>query len=179
MLTDQEVLKIFSWQPYRDDWPVDRNQKDHNIGSYYGSLINNLTKNTMFDTYYSEEGGLGNYLEFICYPKECITYEGNAILVCISLCAPIAAYGQITLNKRGKYIAFGGLFRAEEIGDIPDNSLASIVNEIKSILSQQNLSLLDKKFASKQLPDEIVEALRNDNHNNGNQYLHGIFQKTD
>ena len=108
-----------------------------------------------------------------------ITDEGNAILVCISLCAPIAAYGQITLNKRVNYIACGGLFRAEEIGDIPDNSLASIVNEIKSILSQQNLSLLDKKFASKQLPDEIVEALRNENHMMVVNICMEYFKKTD
>jgi hypothetical protein len=88
MLTDQEINKIFSWQPYRDDWAIDRNQKNDNISSYYGNLINYLTKNSSFDTYYSEDGGLGNYLDFICYPKGYITYEGNAILVCISLCAP-------------------------------------------------------------------------------------------
>lgn len=64
----------------------------------------------MFDTYYSEDGGLGNYLEFICYPKGHDTYEGNAVLVCVSLCAPIAAYGQTTLNKGANFIGRGGLF---------------------------------------------------------------------
>ena len=62
---------------------------------------------------------------------------------------------------------------------MPDNSLTIIVNEVKPTLFQQNLSLLDKEFASKQLPHEIVEALRNENHNDGSQYLHGTFQKTD
>ena len=179
MLTEQEANKIFSWQPYRDDWTVDRNQVKDNINSYYGDLISNLTKNPLFDTYYSEDGGLGNYLEFICYPKGHISYKGNAILVCISLCAPIAAYGQTTFTKEVDFIGWGGLFSANQIGDITDITLRSIENEIKSILLRQNLSLLDKEFASKQLPDEVIEALKYENHNDGSQYLQGIFQKTD
>jgi hypothetical protein len=179
MLTDQEVTKIFSWQPYRDNWAVDRNQTYDNINSFYGDLIEKLTNNAMFDTYYSEDGGLGNYLEFICYPKGHNTYKGNAVLVCVSLCAPIAAYGETTLSKGVDFIGWGGLFRADDIGDITDTSLKSIESEIKSVLLQHNLSFLDKEFASRQLPDEVVEELKYENHNDGSQYLHGIFQKTD
>lgn len=179
MLTDQEVNKIFSWLPYRDSWTVDRNQRNDNINTNYGDLIAKLTQNVLFDTYYSEDGGIGNYLEFICYPKGHSTYDGNAILLCVSLCAPLAAYGQTTLSKETDFIGWGGLFSADNIGDITDPSLTSIENEIKSILLQQNLSLLDKEFASRQLPYEVAEALKNENHNQGNQYLHGMFQKTD
>lgn len=113
-MSDQEVNRVFSWRPYRDDWTVDRNKRDDNIESYYGELIHNLTKNPSFDTYYSEGGGLGNYLEFFCYPEGHRTYTGNAILVCVSLCAPIAAYGQTTLNKQLDFIGFGSIFRPEE-----------------------------------------------------------------
>lgn len=179
MLTDQEVNKVFSWLPYRDSWTVDRNQRNDNINTYYGDLIKKLTQNILFDTYYSEDGGLGNYLEFICYPKGHSTYAGNAVLVCVSLCAPIAAYGQTTLSKGTDFIGWGGLFNADKICNIADTSLTGIENEIKSILFQQNLSLLDKEFASRQLPDEVAEALTSENHNEGSQYLHGIFQKTD
>lgn len=179
MLTEQEVNKIFSWLPYRDSWTVDRNQVDDNIKSYYGNVINSMTENPLFDTYYSEDGGLGNYLEFICYPKGHTTYEGNAILVCISLCAPIAAYGQTTLSKGVDFIGWGGLFSTYKIGNIDDITLTSIENEIKSVLLHNNLSLLDREFASRQLPDEVVEALQDENHNDGNQYLQGIFQKND
>lgn len=179
MLTEQEVNKIFSWLPYRDSWVVDRNQVNDNIQSYYGNLINSLNENSLFDTYYTEDGGLGNYLEFICYPKGHDLYQGNAITVCVSLCAPIAAYGQTTLNKGVDFIGWGSLFSADKIGDIPDNSLRLIENEVKSVLLQNNLSLLDKEFASRQLPDELIEYMQNENHNDGNQYLHGIFQKTD
>lgn len=179
MLTEQEVNKIFSWQPYRDNWIVDRNQTDDNIDAYYGDLISKLTQNIFFDTYYSEDGGLGNYLEFICYPKGHDTYNGNAIIVCISLCAPIAAYGQTTFTKMHNFNGWGGLFSADKIGEIPDSSLTIIEEEIKALLLQHNLTLLDKEFARKQLPDEVIEALKDENHNDGIQYLHGIFQKTD
>jgi hypothetical protein len=50
--TEEELNKNFSWLPYRQDWPVDRNQKEDNILSYYGDLVNSLTKNDSFDTYY-------------------------------------------------------------------------------------------------------------------------------
>ena len=179
MLTDQEVNKIFSWLPYRDNWIVDRNQNDDNIIAFYGDLILKLTKNPLFDTYYSEDGGLGNYLEFLCYPKGQDTYQGSAIIVCISLCAPIAAYGQTTLSKTPDSTGWGGLFRADEIGNITDTTLINIEKEIKSILLDHNLIMLNKEFASKQLPDEVIEAIRHENHNNGDQYLQGIFQKTD
>ena len=152
---------------------------DDNIQSYYGELIHNLSNNPSFDTYFAEDGGLGNYLEFFCYPKGHTTYTGYAILVCISLCAPIAAYGQTTLNKQVDSIGWGSLFSPDEMYTITDVSLTSIENEIKSILLRQNLSLLDKDFASRLLPEEVVESLKNENHNDGNQFLHGIFQKTD
>jgi hypothetical protein len=179
MLTDQEVNKIFSWQPYRDDWPVDRSQTDDNINSFYGDVIDKLTNNALFDTYYSEDGGLGNYLEFICYPKGLDTYKGNAVLVCVSVCAPIAAYGQTALWKETDSIGWGGLFSADKIGDITDTSLKSIESEIRSVLLGHNLTFLDKEFASRQLPDEVIEELKYENHNNGSLYLHGLFQKTD
>jgi hypothetical protein len=179
MLTEQELYNIFSWLPYRESWTVDRNQIDDNIESYYGNAINSLTKNTFFDTHYSENGGLGNYIEFICYPPGHKTYEGNAILVCISLCAPIAAYGQTSFHKNDTSIGWDGLFSADKTGEITDSCLDAIENEIKTILFINKLSILDKEFASRQLPDKIVEALLNENLNFGNQYLHGIFQTTD
>lgn len=179
MLTEQEVNKIFSWLPYRDSWTVDRNQIDDNINAYYGDIISKLTQNSLFDTYYSEDGGLGNYLEFMCYPKGNDIYQGNAIIVCISLCAPIAAYGQTTFSKTRDSTGLGGLFTADEIGNITDTSLTNIEKEIKSLLLHHNLSLLDKEFASKQLPAEVIEYMKHENHNDGDQYLQGIFQKTD
>lgn len=178
ILTDQEANKVFSWLPYRDDWAVDRNQVNDNIKSYYGSLINEFTKNNFFETYYSQDGGLSNYLEFICYPAGHDTYEGNAILVCVSLCSPIAAYGQTHFIKTTN--SWGWHFiEPETIGHINDYTLTASTNEIIGILKKHKLKLLDKEFACKLLPNEVVEALKYENHNEGNQYLHGIFQVTD
>lgn len=179
MLTDQEVNKIFSWQPYRQDWPIDNKQIAHNITSHYGYLIKSFTENELFDTHFSEDGGLGNYLEFICYPCDPKIYNGNAVMVCISLCSPVAAYGQTTFTKEIDFIGWGGLFSPDKIGLISDGSLTNIEEEVKSILIKYNLTFLDKDFASRPLPSEVAENLLYENHNKGNQYLHGIFQKSD
>ena len=178
MLTEQEVNKIFSWLPYRDDWAVDRNQVDDNIEDYYGGLIKELTKNNLFDTYYSQDGGISNYLEFICYPTGHDTYNDNAILVCVSLCSPIAAYGKTTFTKTSD--SWGWSFiEPETIGLISDKNLADIETEINSILKKHKLNLVDKEFACRTLPNEIIEAIKYENHNQGIQYLHGLFQVND
>lgn len=179
MLTDQEANRIFSWLPYRDDWTVDRNKTNDKISEHYGDLIKSLTQNKLFDSYYSEDGGLGNYLEFFCFPSGHQTYEGNAIIVCISLCAPIAAYGQTTFQKTYNSYGWGDFFSPDKIGFISDAMLERIEKEIQTILANNNLTLVDKEFASKPLPVEIAENLQYENHNEGNQYLHGLFQKTD
>jgi hypothetical protein len=179
MLTDQEVYKIFSWQPYREDWIVDRNQTDDKINSYYGNLIKNLTQHTLFDTHYSEDGGTGNYLEFMCYPGGHREYHGNAILVCVSLCAPYAAYGQITIFKEQHSFGWGYMFSPDKAYKISDVVLKEIEDIIKQILQQNNCHLLNKEFLSRQLPGEVVEDLKHENHNEGTQYFHGLFQKID
>lgn len=180
MLTEEELNKIFSWLPYRNEWPVNRNEKEDNIIGYYGKLIESITHNNSFETYYSEDGGLANYLEFVCYLSSINDeQEVNAILVCISLCAPIAVYGQITIYKTSNSFGSSGLFSPNNIGIITDNNLLGIEKEIKNILLYNNLGLLDKELASKLLPLDFFESSEYENHNKGNQYLHGIFQIID
>jgi hypothetical protein len=179
MLTKNELSAIFSWQPYRKDWAVDRNHINDNIQAFYGRLIKQLRYNPFFETYYSEDGGLGNYLEFICYPKGNDSYRGNAVLLCISLCAPVAAYGQTTVSKEVDSISWSGLFAAEHTGLVTDPALTAIEREIQSLLHQHDLSLIDQMFASESLPVELAEEMQKENHNSGSQYLHGLFQKTD
>ena len=179
ILTEQEANKIFSWQPYRDDWTVDRNKIEDNIESYYGNLIKDFMNNSSFDTFFSEDGGLGNYLEFICNPAGHVEYEGNGILVCISLCSPYCTYGQITIYKDQKSFGRSNIFNPENAYQISDPHLFQIENSIIDIFKSHNISLLDTEFLSKQLPLEIAQNLKFENHNKGSQYLHGIFQKTD
>ena len=179
MLTEQELQRIFSWQPYRQDWPVDRNRKEDGIDDYFGDLIKHLTENDLFDCYFSENGGLGNYLEFICYPKNSSSGKANAIMVCVCLCAPIAAYGHTSVYKTPDSFGWGGLFSPNAVGIVRDQELVNIEKAILDILKASNLLLLDQEFASRPLPNDVVENMRYENHNEGNQYLHGLFQKTD
>jgi hypothetical protein len=179
MLTQEELDRIFAWNPYRDDWPVNRNVHDDNIGSHYGELIHSLTHNNFFESYYSEDGGMANYLEFVCFPLERNYESGYAILVCISLCSPYAAYGQTTFHKTNNFFGWGGMFPAEDIGVITDPRLVKIEQEIRLILARQGLFLIDSDLACRPLPEEIALQLESENHNEGRQYLHGIFQKSD
>jgi hypothetical protein len=179
MFSDREINKIFSWVPYREDWPIDRNQRNDGIEEFYGDLIRNLTENNLFDTEYSERGEMGNYLEFICYPSGWSIYNGNAIIVCVSLCAPIAAYGQISITKKSGFFGRSGLFSPEYTCSISDDRLIEMEKAVKKMLLDHNLQLLDKDFANRLLPQGLAEQLKHENHNEGDRYLHGIFQKFD
>jgi len=177
ILTKEELNKISMWLPYRPDWPI----VDRDIGdteSYYGNMITSLTINALFDTYYSQDGGMTNYLEFICYPKGNEDYDGNAIMVCVSCCAPIAAYGQTTFFKKVNSCGYN-FIDSSMIGVVDDAQLKTIENEILKILSAADLTLIDKEFASKLLPEEIADNIKLENLNQGNQYLHCIFQYND
>ncbi|HUC83240.1 MAG TPA: hypothetical protein VMR70_20180 [Flavisolibacter sp.] len=178
MLKEEEISRIFSWLPYREDWPAGRNQSMDSIKAYHSELTKQLTQNKLFDTYSSEDGGLGNYLEFLCYPIQHHAYEGNCVMVCVSLCAPVAAYGQTTIWKTKDSFGRGEMFNPEKVNLISDVGLYEIEKEIRNILASYRLHLLDKVVVSRLLPAEI-EGLKYENHNEGNQYLHGFFQKTD
>lgn len=99
-------------------------------------------------------------------------------MVCISLCAPLSAYGQITFQKTANSYGYGFL-EVNSVGVVNDNSLKEVEEEIKYILSSNKLEIINKEFAGRQLPKELLENLKNENLNFGNQYLHGLFQLTD
>ena len=65
----------------------------------------------------------------------------------------------------------------ENVGVVDDKELRPVEKEIKSILKTHGLSLIDKEFASKELPKEVSRNLQN--LNEGTKYLHGLFQWTD
>jgi hypothetical protein len=120
-----------------------------------------------------------NRREFICYPKGYNEYDGNAILICISLCSPLAGYGQIRFHKTPQSWSSWGMFSPDSVGLIADKQLKDIETTINDILKGNNLNLIDQDFASRSLPEKIVKSMQAENHSIGSQYLHGLFQKTD
>jgi len=178
MLNKNEVYRIFESKPYKESWPIDLNNSLENIGTYYSSLILSLTKHTGFSTYFSQQGGMSNYLEFICFPDHSEFYNGNAIMVCVSLCAPIVAYGQTTFQNNPNFKAYD-FMEISAVGNITDNSLKDIENEIINILQNNNLEIIDIDFAKRDLPKDISAYVSKNNLNFGNKYLHGLFQHTD
>jgi hypothetical protein len=174
MLTERELNKIFSWLPYRNDWPINPSEKENNLENYYGSLIYRFTNHGSFNVYESQDGSMSNFLEFICYPRQDL-YNGNAIIVYISLCAPVACYGQTQFFRNEKYSGHNFL-KPESVGIVNDEQLKLIEEEIIDILKDNDLELISKEFANRSLPQEIVDKMKNTNLNFGDRYLHGLFQ---
>lgn|GEM_PF-3696273 len=179
-MTEQELHSIFFWLRDRTGWPeyyVDRGER---VSSEFSDLIETFTNNPLFRTIFGNDGSDGNYLEFICFPKGGRIYQAEAIIVYASICAPVAAYGQIFLDMTSS-IEYGtqygmGRFKPESVGIITDQGLVHIEKEIKAILKRFNFEIIDNEFASKLLPTEVDNYLRSGDAYRGNQYLHGIFQ---
>jgi hypothetical protein len=175
ILTDAELNKIINWLPYRNDWPIDRNQIENGIQVYYGELITQFKQNSLFNLYVLHDSGMSNYLEYECYPNGDREYSGPAISVLISLCAPIAAFGQINCVITEKSASFGDII-PEEAGVITAPELFPIKSEIIKILTSKSIGILEKKFLSQTLPKELSDQIF---FPLGDQYLHGIFQMED
>ena len=179
ILTTEELLKIISWQPYRKDWPVDRNIKEDRIEEYFEDLTVFLETNTSFECKVTQDGGLTNYLEFICYPLNKGFGKMEAIMLCVSLCAPIAAYGRVDIYKQEK--SFGWDFiNAEDVGIIETEELRTIEQLFVPILKKKGIQILDAKEASQKISPEIYN---NENQSislhEGDQLIHAIFQFMD
>lgn len=179
ILTTGELLKIISWQPYRNDWPVDRNLKEDRIEEYFGDLKVFLEKNTSFECKITQDGGLTNYLEFICYPRNKGFGKMEAIMLCVSLCAPIAAYGRVDIHKGEK--SFGwGFIKAEEVGIIEPGELKMIEQLFLPILKKKGIQILDANEASQKISRDIYKNENNSiSLHEGDQLIHAIFQFMD
>ena len=177
MLSEIEYDKIFSWLPYQDTWPIDRNNVDDNINNHYGSLISELVDNSIFSTEQTQDGGMSNYLEFICYPKGFEFYSGPAIMLCISLCAPVASYGEVEFTKAHNYSGLSGFIDPESVGIVTLPMLIPVQRNIVEILKKHEIGVIDSQLACKPLTGAKIASMENLNF--GTQYLHGLFQWMD
>jgi hypothetical protein len=174
MLTDQELENVFAWKPYRADWPIDNKDKDQTILRHYGNLIKEMNKNKVFECTQTQAGDITNYLEFMCYPPVAeSTGDQQGVLVCISLCSPLVAYGETMFKKDKKSLVYAFLI-PEQTGIIKEPHLKPIETEIKTIINKYDLQIISNAYASKPLPEALASSL--DSLNFGSQVLHGIFQ---
>lgn len=178
MLSAQEFENIFDWKPYRTDWPVDINLTDQSILAHFGHLIKDMVNNPAFECTQTQAGDITNYLEFLCYPSNVKdnNLDQPGILVCISLCAPLAAYGE-TLFKKDKKSFVYAFPAPAQVCVVEDEKLQPIESEIKAILSRHGLELVTTDYASQPLTAEMAANL--DSLNFGNKVLHGLFQWRD
>jgi hypothetical protein len=93
------------------------------------------------------------------------------------LCEPIAAYGQTIIHYASPRSIGHDFLEIENVNRVFDRKLASIEQEINSLLNKYKVALIDKDFANKELPTVIANNM--ENLNEGKRYLNGIFQWTD
>jgi len=177
MFSEIEYDNIFNWLPYRDTWPIDRNKVDDNIDIHYGSLISEIVHNSIFSTEQTQDGGMSNYIEFICYPIGLESTSGTAIMLCISLCAPVASYGEIEFTKDHNYFGISGFIEPECVGVVKLVMLSPVLDNIVEILKIHKIGIIDSQLACTPLPNAIIASMENLNF--GHQYLHGLFQWMD
>jgi hypothetical protein len=173
MFTESELDNVLNWLPYRADWKVDRNSNDDFTNSYIKKLIGDFSENPYFKLLVTHDGGMSNYLEFVCYPAIQDIYAGDAIIVLISLCAPMATYGQIDISIEPKYTGHND-FQAEQAGVVTSFELIEIELEVKRLLRHSNILILDREYLIKPLPKGIITS---NDFLLGDQCLHGIFQQ--
>jgi hypothetical protein len=174
MLSDQEFENVYAWKPYRHDWPVDKNT-DQTILAHFGALIKDMINNHVFECTQTQTGEVTNYLEFLCYPSD--VQDDNTdqpgIVVCVSLCAPVAAFCE-TLFKKDKRSFVYAFPDASVVGIVHTPGLKPIEEELLTILKKHHLDIISNEYARKLLPETMIENL--DSLNFGNTMLHGLFQ---
>jgi hypothetical protein len=174
MLSETELENVFAWKPYRADWPLN-NLNDQTILAHFGPLIKEMINNKIFECTQTQAGDLTNYLEFLCYPS---TVKDNGtdqsgILVCVSLCAPVAAYCETVFKKDKKSFAYAFPDPAQ-VSVVGHPNLKPIEKELKLILKKHKLQVISNEYATELLPVQMADNL--DSLNFGNKMLHGIFQ---
>jgi len=176
-LKKSEIIKIGNWEPYKYEWKINRNliSPDDNINLYYGNLISSLTNNSKFKCEQTEDGGLSNFLEFICYEKKSRGDGIQVLILFINLCAPIATFGQTTASVWNKVIGYS-YPKTEELGIIRNNKLSEIANELSEILKENSIALYDHN----ELNIDLIEGLEiKENLIEGKKMFNYLFQMID
>jgi hypothetical protein len=176
-LTFDEIEKIGKWEPYRPDWPVDRNLPFDEDGQRerYGRLIDSFHNSEKFESIQDQDGGMSNYIEFICFPKNSHGLDLEAIVVFINLCAPIATYGQVKFFRQESSHGLSHP-QASDLGRVDSEKLAEIEKGIKTILSENDVEILSNHFLDQDLLPGLVI---HENLLEGQKLFNYLFQWTD
>jgi hypothetical protein len=176
-LTFDEIEKIGKWEPYRHDWPINRNLPFAVDGQEqrYGQLIDSFGKSKTFESIQYQDGGMSNFIEFICFPKNSDGLDIEAIDVFVNLCAPIATFGQVSFfRQRDSY----GLTHpaAHELGNVKSDNLKYLEDEVRKILRDNDVTILPTEFLDKDLLPGLVIK---ENLIEGQKLFNYLFQWTD
>ncbi len=160
--TDEELRRIAGWQPYRNDWPVHMHllPPDDGVAQRYGPLLQSLRRSTDFTADEMYNGGHYNYIEVICYQPDAVGEAVPAIRLNVSLSAPVAIYGEATVEVDPRHgCLFGGVLRENQVGAVTTSELVPIAREIEAALSANDVEVLDSEYVSQELPQELQDSI--------------------
>jgi hypothetical protein len=174
--TTTELTNIVEWKPYRPEWPIRLQEKEDGIEAHFGALIHAFTEHTDFDVAITQDGSMSNFLEIVCFIPQQTGGNSPALIVCISFCAPIAAFAEIEAYISEETLGWDTL-DYNTIGKVKSPILEPIKNAVVAILEQHQLPLLDPDYAAELLSPELLDKV-NAPHDE-NRIIHGIFQWED
>lgn len=168
-----ELLNIVEWKPFRSDWPIRLQESEDQIEAHYGNLIRAFTDHEAFDVVITQDGSMSNFIEIVCFIPNQEPGQHPALLVCISLCAPVAAFVEMEVMMTQDTMSLDELdFNA--IGQVKSALLIPVQKAVLHILKDNQVDLLDPDYAAQLLPPDLLDKV-NAPHDD-NRIFHGIFQ---
>ena len=177
ILTKEQIENIGNWEPFDIDWSISRNLSSEydNINERYGEILKHLLDNTLFSCTQTQDGGLSNYLEFVCCKKGAKGNNLPAMILLLNLCAPIATYGESNISN-----IHGGIGlnypSADKLGYVNTQELYLIEEEIQNILRTNHIMILDCNDLDKDIPYGLTIK---ENLIEGNRLFNYLFQWID
>jgi hypothetical protein len=170
-LTFEEIERIGQWKPYRSDWPFDLEV----VEEKYGRFIDTISGSDHFDCKQTQDGGNSNFIEFALTPTIEHGPKKAAILLLISLCAPICVIGEIEFISEAKFFGFNRP-ALEDLNKINNPKLLMVAKEVSSILKENGILILESEFINQNPPSTLMLP---ENIIRGEKLFNWLFQLTD
>jgi len=178
VLTFNEIKRIGEWKPYRDVWDFGKELSTHDKGeveSHYKKITDSFLHNSKFDCIQNQDGGMSNYISFLCYHHQSHGLHIDNVIVFISLFAPIATYGQGSMHILEKSQGWTDP-SVSELGIIRNDSLKEIEKEVQKVLLTNGIEILEGDSLNLELSSGLMIK---ENLNPGDKMFNYLFQWID
>jgi hypothetical protein len=178
VLTFNEIKRIGEWKPYRDVWDFGKElstQDEEEVERHYEKVTDCFLQDSKFECIQNQDGGMSNYLSFLCYPRQSHGLHIDNVIVFISLFAPIATYGQGSMHILEKSHGWTDP-SVSELGMIRNDSLKEIEKEVQKILLTNGIEILGSESLNRELTSGLTIT---ENLHLGDKMFNYLFQWID